>query len=102
MKKNKLTTYLEDIALLQRGTGECLITLATRPDIMRPGITKIDPTIKKGEIIEIVDETHNRALAVGKALFNAEEMKKKTSGKVIKNLHTIKKDPVWTFAKDFK
>jgi hypothetical protein len=34
-KKNKLTTYLEDIALLQRGTGECLITLATRPDISR-------------------------------------------------------------------
>ena len=35
MKKNKLTTYLEDIALLQRGTGECLITLATRPDVSK-------------------------------------------------------------------
>ena len=35
VKKNKLTTYLEDIALLQRGTGECLITLATRPDISK-------------------------------------------------------------------
>jgi len=35
MKKNKLTTYLEDIALLQRGTGECLITLATRPNISK-------------------------------------------------------------------
>ena len=34
-RKNKLTTYLEDIALLQRGTGECLITLATRPDISK-------------------------------------------------------------------
>jgi hypothetical protein len=33
MKKSKLTTYLEDIALLQRGTGECLISLATHPDI---------------------------------------------------------------------
>ncbi|MFX1398977.1 MAG: ATP-binding protein [Promethearchaeota archaeon] len=33
MKKRKITTYLEDIALLQRGTGECLVTLATRPDI---------------------------------------------------------------------
>ncbi|MFX1326281.1 MAG: ATP-binding protein, partial [Promethearchaeota archaeon] len=31
--QNKLTTYLEDIALLQRGTGECLISLATHPDI---------------------------------------------------------------------
>ncbi|MFX0043456.1 MAG: ATP-binding protein [Candidatus Hodarchaeota archaeon] len=35
MRKNKLTTYLEDIALLQRGTGECLITLASRPDISK-------------------------------------------------------------------
>ncbi len=32
-RKNKLTTYLEDIALLQRGTGECLISLATHPEI---------------------------------------------------------------------
>ena len=35
INKSKLTTYLEDIALLQRGTGECLITLATRPDISK-------------------------------------------------------------------
>ena len=35
IKKNKITSYLEDIALLQRGTGECLITLATRPDISK-------------------------------------------------------------------
>ena len=35
MRKNKLTSYLEDIALLLRGTGECLITLATRPDISK-------------------------------------------------------------------
>jgi len=31
--KTKLTTYLEDIALLQRGTGECLISIATRPQV---------------------------------------------------------------------
>ena len=33
--KTKLTSYLEDIALLLRGTGECLITLATRPNISK-------------------------------------------------------------------
>ena len=32
-KKSKLTSYLENIALLQRGTGECLITIATCPNI---------------------------------------------------------------------
>lgn len=31
--QTKLTTYLVDIALLQRGTGECLISIATRPQI---------------------------------------------------------------------
>ncbi len=30
-RKSEITTYIEDIALLLRGTGECLITLATRP-----------------------------------------------------------------------
>ena len=70
-------------------------------DIMRPGITKIDPLIKKDEIVVIVDENHNRALAVGKAMFDAEEMEEKSSGKVILNLHTIK-DSVWEFEKEFK
>lgn len=31
--QTKLTLYLEDIALLQRGTGECLISIATRPNV---------------------------------------------------------------------
>jgi len=70
-------------------------------DVMRPGITKIDPTIKKGDIIEIVDETYDRSLAVGKALYDADEMEEKDSGKVIKNLHTIQ-DSVWEFEKQFK
>lgn len=70
-------------------------------DIMRPGITQIDPKIKKGDIVKICDETHNRTLAVGKSMFDAEEMEAKSSGKVIKNLHTIK-DSVWKFEKDFR
>ncbi len=70
-------------------------------DIMRPGITKIDPSIYKGDIVKIVDETHGRALAVGKAMYDAEEMAKIAKGKVVKNLHTIK-DSVWTFAREFK
>ena len=70
-------------------------------DIMRPGITEIDASIKKGDIMQIVDETHKRPLAVGKALFNAKEMEAKTSGKVVKNLHTIQ-DSVWNFEKNFK
>ncbi len=70
-------------------------------DIMRPGITKIDPQIKKGELVKIVDVKNNRALAVGKAMFDAKDMESKTSGKVIRNLHTIK-DNIWQFEKQFK
>ncbi len=70
-------------------------------DVMRPGITKIDSSIKKDEIVRIADESHDKTLAVGKAMFNAQEMESIKKGKVIKNLHTIK-DSVWNFAKDFK
>ncbi|MBA7640807.1 hypothetical protein ES703_48478 [subsurface metagenome] len=68
---------------------------------MRPGITKIDPTIKKDDIVKIEEETKHRALAVGKAMFDASEMETKTSGKVVKNLHTIQ-DSIWQFEKQFK
>lgn len=75
--------------------------VANGADVMRPGITKIDPSIKKGDIVRIIEETKSRALAVGKALFDASEMEIKSSGKVIKNLHTIQ-DTVWEFEKQFK
>ena len=74
--------------------------VANGADIMRPGITKIDASIKKGDIIDIVDENHDRSLAVGKALYDAKEMEAKKSGKVVKNLHTIQ-DDVWKFEKSF-
>ena len=70
-------------------------------DVMRPGITYIEPSIKKGNIVVIVDENHHRALAVGKAMFDAKEMEDKNSGKVVKNLHTIQ-DNVWKFEKEFR
>jgi PUA domain protein len=51
--------------------------------------------------VKIEEETHHRALAVGKAMFDAAEIESKDSGKVIKNLHTIK-DSIWEFEKEFK
>jgi len=69
-------------------------------DVMRPGITYIDPSIKKDDIVVIVDENHDRALAIGKALLNADKMEETKAGKVVKNLHTIQ-DNVWIFCKKF-
>ena len=75
--------------------------VANGADVMRPGITKIDPSIKKGDIVQIIEETKQRALAVGKAMFDAPEMELKESGKVVQNIHTIQ-DAIWEFEKEFK
>lgn len=68
--------------------------VASGADIMRPGIIKIDLEINKNDFIIIREETHNKALAIGLALFSGEEMQNMNSGKVIKNLHYVS-DAIW-------
>ena len=71
-KKNKLTSYLEDIALLQRGTGECLITLATHPNISREILANLGVLvtfqnhIQKEKICELLnlDEEYKHYLSI--------------------------------------
>jgi PUA-domain protein len=70
-------------------------------DVMRPGITFIDPTIQIDDIVLIQDSVHGRTLAVGKALFNATEIQTMDKGKVIKTVHSLK-DAVWEFSKTFQ
>lgn len=67
--------------------------IANGADVMRPGIKKIEE-FSKDAIIAIVDETHQKPLAIGQALFSSEEMKNMDSGKVIKNLHYVG-DKIW-------
>ncbi|TFG08898.1 MAG: RNA-binding protein [Promethearchaeota archaeon] len=96
-----LTQLLEgkiDLKKVVVDMGAIKYLTLNKADVMRPGITKIDPSIKKDEIIQIIDETHSRPLAIGKAMFNADEMQEKKKGKVIRNLHTIE-DDVWKLAK---
>lgn len=70
-------------------------------DIMRPGIIKIDSEIKKNDIIKILDPIYNRPLAVGIALFDAQEMEKMDKGKVIRNIHNAN-DAIFSFSKEFQ
>jgi len=58
-------------------------------DVMRPGIVDLDHSIKKDELIVIVDETHKKPLAVGKALFSGEDIFRMDKGKVILILHYV-------------
>ena len=63
-------------------------------DVMRPGITEVDPAIVKDELVVIVDETHKKPLCVGKALFSGEEIAQMEKGKVLKNVHFVG-DDIW-------
>lgn len=69
-------------------------------NVMRAGITTIDPTIKKGDIITILDPQHGRVLSVGEALFDADKMESLSDGKMIKCVHSLT-DNIWAFSKNF-
>ena len=66
--------------------------------IMVPGITKVDPEIKKDMYVVIIDETHNKPLTIGKALMAADEIKNTNKGKAVQNLHYVG-DKIWNFIK---
>ena len=63
-------------------------------DVMRPGITDIQKLIQKNDVVVIIDQEHKKPLAVGIALFNSEEMKAATKGKMVKNIHYVG-DELW-------
>lgn len=63
-------------------------------DIMAPGVVAADPEIKKGDLVIIVEETHQKPLAIGKALMEGLEMVEATSGKAIKSITHVG-DKLW-------
>ena len=68
--------------------------VAKGADIMSPGITDADPDIEEGDFVIIIDETHRKPLAIGKALISGNEMVESESGKAIKTIHYIG-DKLW-------
>ncbi|MFB6219973.1 MAG: RNA-binding protein [Halolamina sp.] len=65
-------------------------------DVMRPGITDADEDIEEGDLVVIAEESHGKALAVGRALVDGDEMLG-DSGKVVKSLHHVG-DAVYEFS----
>ncbi|WP_440947183.1 RNA-binding protein [Methanosarcina sp. T3] len=65
-------------------------------DIMAPGILEADPEIKEGDFVIIVEETHRKALAIGKALMEGQQMVNADSGKAIKSITHVG-DKLWNF-----
>jgi PUA domain protein len=70
-------------------------------DVMRPGIIYIDQSIQEGDVVTIMDSVHEKVLAIGLALFDAETMQNMPKGKVIKTVHALN-DSIWQFSKTFK
>ncbi|MDR2545068.1 MAG: RNA-binding protein [Methanobrevibacter sp.] len=68
--------------------------MANGADVMSPGITDATENIAKDDIIVVVDEDHNKPLAVGVSLIAADEMINNTEGKAVKTLHFIG-DDIW-------
>ena len=63
-------------------------------DVMCPGIVDADEDIEKDDIVLIVDETHNKPLAIGISLISGPEMVENDSGKAIKSIHYVG-DAIW-------
>ncbi|WP_248895229.1 RNA-binding protein [Haloplanus halobius] len=60
-------------------------------DVMRPGIVDADEDIDPGDLVVIVEETHDKALAVGRAREPGDDMVG-DSGKVVESVHHVGDD----------
>lgn len=69
--------------------------IARGADVMIPGIVATDKGIKKNDYVVIVDEKHDKPLAIGLALMDEDELSSKKKGKGIKNVHYVG-DRYWT------
>jgi PUA domain protein len=57
-------------------------------DVMRPGIVEADDAIDAGDLVIVVEETHGKALAVGRARVPGADMVG-DSGKVVDSVHHV-------------
>lgn len=63
-------------------------------DIMAPGVVGADPEIQEGDLVIIVEETHKKPLAIGRALMEGPQMVEADSGKAVKSI-TYVGDKLW-------
>lgn len=93
------TTLLEKFPKITVDAG-AIRFVCNGANVMRPGIKKYTD-FQKDQVICIVEEAHNKFLAIGKSLIPSDEMPNITKGEVIKNLHYVS-DKYWESAKMIK
>jgi len=69
-------------------------------DVMAPGIVRIKGDFQEKGLIVIVDERHEKPLAIGVALLNSRAAKTLKRGKIAKNVHFVG-DKLWNLLKSF-
>ena len=67
-------------------------------DIMAPGIVRIEGEFSEGDLVLIVDEKHDKPLALGESFHDSQTTRKIKQGAVAKNLHFVS-DKIWNLAK---
>ncbi|HME52993.1 MAG TPA: PUA domain-containing protein [Candidatus Lokiarchaeia archaeon] len=72
--------------------------IASGADVMRPGIVDVNDEIQKDELVAIADQKNNIVIAIGKALFDAADIKAMDKGKAIKTIHYAG-DKYWALKK---
>ena len=75
--------------------------LANGADVMAPGIIKFEGNFKKGDIVVVQDEQHQKPIAITSALYSVEESKRRQHGKILKNIHYVG-DRLWNTLKQLK
>ena len=68
-------------------------------NIMRPGIVDIPDNFNQDDLVVIIEELHNKSLAIGKTMYSSSEMLDLDTGAVIKNLHYVG-DAIWNNYKE--
>ncbi|MCK5398346.1 MAG: DUF1947 domain-containing protein, partial [Thermoplasmata archaeon] len=108
LKGKPIAMYFDDMpfptihGLLLYQATKCFVTvdmgavkfLANGADVMAPGVVDADPEVKKGMPVWVRDEKNKRALVIGIALMDAQEMIYASSGKAVKTHHYVG-DKIW-------
>jgi PUA domain protein len=68
-------------------------------DVMGPGIVDADPEIKVGDLVWVREMKFSKALAIGEALANGDEMLAKKPGKLVKSIAYVG-DKLWKYGED--
>ena len=60
-------------------------------DVMRPGIVAADESVTEGDLVVVNEESHNKVLAIGRALVDGAEMRG-DEGRVVESIHHVGDD----------